>query len=106
MADVHAVGDVALTLYYDASDDCGLNRTWIALDEQLPTAASSALLGTPFGPPGAQFDPGRQGSFFQSPEEVVTSLEVLNSACVPELQRFIDLLASASMSGRGIYVTF
>jgi hypothetical protein len=47
---------------------------YLDLGEHLPDADMTALLGAPFGPPGAYFDPGRQGSYFQTPQEVVGSL--------------------------------
>jgi hypothetical protein len=47
---------------------------YLELAEHLPGADLTVLRGTPFGPPGAYFDPGRQGSYFQTPPEVVGSL--------------------------------
>jgi hypothetical protein len=104
--DVHEVGDVALTLYYDADDDCGLQEHWLAVEEALPPAARACLLGEPFGPPDNLFDPGRMGSYFQSPSSATQSREVLGSRGEPELQPFRALLDQVATSRKGLYVTF
>jgi hypothetical protein len=104
--DVHEVGDLALTLYYDADDDCGLQEHWIAVEEGLPPAARASLLGEPFGPPDNLFDPGRMGSYFQSPSTVGESRDALHGRREPELQPFQALLEQVTRSGKGLYVTF
>ncbi len=60
--DVHELGDFALTAFYDPACDIGLADDW--------EEAGDAALGVPFGPPSNLFDPGRMGSYFQSPELV------------------------------------
>ena len=104
--DVHEVGDLALTLYYDADADCGIQEHWLALEERLPSAARASLLGEPFGPPDAVFDPGRMGSYFQSPSLAAQSRDALHSRSEPELQPFRALLDQVARLSKGIYVTF
>jgi len=59
--DVHELGDIALTRFYDPAEDRGIGDDWRDIDEQLSEAGQAALLGTPFGSSRAYFDPGRQG---------------------------------------------
>jgi hypothetical protein len=112
--DVHEYADFALTRFYDPAEDCGLGDQWRAIDDRLPEADQVALLGTPFGPPGAYFDPGRLGSYFQTPKQVAQSLACLRRLKLPDLEeyqresleRFADLLAECKEAGRGLYITF
>ena len=113
--DVHEFADFALTRFYDPMEDYGIDHYWLDLDfEHLPEADQTALLGTPFGPPGAYFDPGRQGSYFQSPHEVVRSLariQRIDLSNMDEDQResweqFKKLLEECAKAGIGLYVTF
>lgn len=106
VGDAHEIGDLALTKYYDADDDCGLQEFWSTIDDQLPDAAKPCLLGAPFGPSENRFDPGRMGSYFQDPSEVVRSREVLRTLSSSDLSHFLALLEKAARSGRGLYVTF
>jgi hypothetical protein len=103
---VHELGDLALTKYYDADDDCGLQEHWLAVEGGLPQAARACLLGDPFGPPGNQFDPGHMGSYFQSPGLSAHSRDLLASRVEPELEPFVGLLEEIVRSGKGLYVTF
>ena len=72
--DVQEFADFALTRFYDPMEDYGLVYDYLDLAKHLAEADLTALLGTPFGPHGAYFDPGHQGSYFQTPQEVVGSL--------------------------------
>jgi hypothetical protein len=72
--DVQEFGDFALTRFYDPQKDSGLGIEWRGIDEHLSETDQAVLLGTPFGSSSAYFDPGRQGSYFQTPREVVRSL--------------------------------
>jgi hypothetical protein len=104
--DVHAYGDIALTLYYDPADDRGIGGEWIELSNKLSAPAAKALLGFPIGSPAQLFDPGRYGSYFQTPELVGGSLEVLRPLNLTELQSFVELFQRCQASGLGVYVTF
>ena len=98
--DVHEFGDYALTRFYDPADDCGVGSAWMSISNQLPEAAANALLGFSVGPPGRLFDPGRYGSYFQTPAQVRESLAVLKPLDVPELARFVELLERCAAEGR------
>jgi hypothetical protein len=112
--DVHEFGDFALTRFYDPMEDYGVEYDWLDLVEHLPEADLTALLGTPFGSPRAHFDPGRQGSYFQTPQEVVRSLarvQRIDLSNMDEDQReswpqFEKLLEECAKAGTGLYVTF
>lgn len=104
--DVHEYGDYALTRFYDPADECGIAEEWAEISERLPEAAATALLGFSVGPPERLFDPGRYGSYFQTPTQVRESLAVLKPLGVPELTRFVELLERCATEGRGVYVTF
>ena len=113
--DVHEFGDFALTRFYDPMEDYGIDHYWLDLDfEHLPEPDQAALLGTPFGPRGAYFDPGRQGSYFQSPQEVVRSHTRLQRIDLSNMDRdqresweqFKKLLEECAKAGSGLYVTF
>ena len=106
VGDAHEIGDLALTKYYDADDDCGLQEFWSGIDDQLPDAARPCLLGTPFGPPENLFDPGRMGSYFQDLSEVVRSRDAVRQLSSSDLSHLLALLEEAARSGRGLYVTF
>jgi hypothetical protein len=89
---VHELIDFALTGFYDPADDQGIGESWLEIERQLPDADRAALLGYPFGQPGNHFDPGRQGSYFQTPDQAHESRRHLERARVKvvELQRFQD----------------
>jgi len=104
--DVHEHADFALTLYYDPADHWGVGYAWADLSEQLPPEAADALLGFPAGPPGALFDPGRYGSYFQTPALVRESLAALRRVERPEVQEYRGLLERCAAGQLGVYVTF
>jgi len=112
--DVQEFGRLALTRFYDPMEDYGLVHDYLDLSEHLPEADLTALLGTPFGPPGAYFDPGRLGSYFQTPQEVVKSLARVQRIDLWYIDedrresrpRFKMLLEECAKAGSGLYVTF
>jgi DUF971 family protein len=107
--DVHQVGEVALTRFFDPAEDWGLQYKWKYLDRSLAESARKALLGHPFGPSDNPFDPGKQGSYFQTPREVIESIAILQAAKLPdflEVQAFCSLLNEAAGNQQGLYVTF
>jgi hypothetical protein len=104
--DVHEYGDYALTRFYDPADWSGVGYEWARLDDELPEKAADALLGFSVGPPERLFDPGRYGSYFQTPAQVRKSLAVFKPLGVPELGEFVGLLERCAAEGRGVYVTF
>lgn len=112
--DVHEYGDFALTRFYDPAEDCGIWDQWRTIDRLLPEADRATLLGTPLGLPGAYFDPGRLGSYFQTPKLVARSLARVQRFKLPDLEdyqresleRFAELLEQCKEAGSGLYVTF
>jgi hypothetical protein len=110
--DVQEFGEFALTRFYDPEGDRGLGNDWFHIDEHLSEADRATLLGTPLGPSNAYFDPGRLGSYFQTPQEVVGSLArvqrivLLDDDLRESLAGFEDLLAECAEAGSGLYVTF
>lgn len=102
--DVHDHGDFALTLYYSPTADNGIGDSWLELSDD--SSVANALLGAPFGPTDKLFDPGRMGSYFQTPDAVSSSLRVLFGDDRPELSDFVDLLEFCEAEGLGIFVTF
>lgn len=104
--DVHEYGDYALTKFYDPADCFGLGYEWITLSKDLPEDAANALLGFPIGPVANLFDPGRYGSYFQTPEGVCESLTTLQSYACPELASYLGFLEGCVAKCRGVYVTF
>jgi hypothetical protein len=107
--DVQEHGDFALGKFYDFDLEMGLADDWQAIDEQLERAGSSALV---LGRPLAGFDPGRQGSFFQSENEAQQSLAALTALVErePKLGALfapaVGMLQEAVRAKRGLYVTF
>ncbi len=106
VGDVQEVADLALTKYYTPDGEAGVGEAWPAWQESAPPDVARCLLGAPFGPVECPFDPGRMGSYFQSPEEVIASQICLSRMVTPSLARFKELLAHAASLRKGLYVTF
>lgn len=104
----HEVGDFALTKFYSPVLNFGLGSDWMDVDRALVSLGEGlglTLLGTPFGPPENPFDPGRTGSYFQSPEDVVRNLSDLRRARrTTAVERAEAILKKAV--GYGLYATF
>lgn len=104
----HEVGDFALTKFYSPALNLGLGSEWMDGDRALVSLGDGlglTLLGIPFGPPKNLFDPGRTGSYFQSPEDVVRNLSALRRAPrTPAVERAEAILKKAE--GNGLYATF
>jgi hypothetical protein len=113
-ADVHALGDLALTAYYDPSDDVGLGGAWQDVEVAIERAglAPARFLGARLGPRATAFDPGRMGSYFQSRADVAANLTELRRVIGARddldeaLGELEELLATASDEETGLYVTF
>lgn len=112
--DVDQYGDVALTKYYSPNLDGGIGSAWMELDAHLATMSlTSSTLGATIGSGQCRFDPGKIGSYFQSPNEVHRNLKALCEASpgmpaelLPSLISFIALLHNATEKRLGLYVTF
>lgn len=105
-SDVQALGDLALTKFYDPKDDFGINGKWLSLSETLPPEQQAALTGSIFGPPGTQFDPGQMGSYFQHPRQVLESARALASIQDENVIQYRQALEAIGRDGDGVYVTF
>lgn len=106
LGDTHELGDFALTKYYDAAEDCGLQEHWFAVENRLSGPVRASLLGNVFGPSENVFDPGRMGSYFQTAALAGESLERLRDNTEPGTEPFLELLYQVVKSNRGVYVTF
>ena len=104
--DAHVYGDYALTKYYDVSEQMGVGYNWIEVSDRLPKEAARALLGETLGPKHNLFDPGKMGSYFQRPEQVHISLEVLEKLNAADIDEFRRLLSKCATENMGVYVTF
>ena len=114
VGDVHELGDLALTRYYDGDLDIGLDLDWQDLGELLKKAGldPALTLGTPLGPEQAPFDPGRQGAYFQTAAEVSAALAQLQGllqaqpTLATELSPLQGMFQQAARHRCGLYVTF
>jgi hypothetical protein len=114
VGDVHELGDYALTKYYDGDLDIGLDVDWEPLAELLEKSGldPALTLGTPLGEEDAPFDPGRQGSYFQTPTEVAAAVAQLQAllqaqpALTTELLPLQGMFQQAARHRCGLYVTF
>jgi hypothetical protein len=114
VGDVHELGDYALTKYYDGDLDIGLDADWEELGALLEKSGLDAALtlGAPLGQAEAAFDPGRQGSYFQTAAEVTAALTQLQTllqaqpALATELAPLQGMFQQAARHRCGLYVTF
>jgi hypothetical protein len=104
--DVHEYGDYALTRYYDPADCWGVGYAWARLSDKLPATAANAMLGFVVGPAENLFNPGRYGSYFQTPQLVRESFAALQAHARPDLAAYLALLERCVADKRGVYVTF
>jgi hypothetical protein len=106
--DAHQVGDFALTASYDPGANVGLGYEWERARDLL---GEVVVLGKPFGPPTTPFDPGKMGSYFQSPEDVELSRGKIDEALEDQpgetmIQRAVQMVDAALRANSGLYVTF
>jgi hypothetical protein len=111
--DAHQYGDFALTKFYDPSADIGLGVAWTELQEHFgvdSSIAGSPILGETVGPRNDPFDPGKLGSYFQSPAKVRQNYDILAKLVerdrIVHLNEAIQMLRQAMNAGVGLYVTF
>ena len=113
--DTSEYGDIAITKYYNPDDNIGLSYKWMQLDDLLLQELNleiSPLLGTVFGSSEVYFNPGKQGSYFQSPEKVRENFELINSLSNEKLHKLsdIDILKNMFLDAlvlrKGLYITF
>src|SRR4051812_36993308 len=105
--DLQEIADFALTRFYDSTVSRGLSHVWLELEQAAPAIALGPLLGTPFGPSDeALFDPGRMGSYFQSPDDVAATLVALRGVRNDAVEKYASFLRTVVEEQRGLYVTF
>lgn len=106
--DVQLYGDIALTKFYEPSQDKGLGQDWLRVEQALleETGSPQALLGHPVGSGEILFDPGRMGAYFQSESDVAANFRTIEQLRSADLKPLVDLLRVASFAGSGLYVTF
>lgn len=102
VGDVQELGDFALTRYYNPTDDHGLGGDWTIIEQQIPQAGKTALLGSSL----PRFDPGRQGAYFQTASQVAASARVLATVANSSLGSYQSFLAQVASRNFGVYVTF
>jgi len=111
--DAHQYGDFAMTKYYDPAADIGLGASWETVQDLISADSAltnSCILGNTIGPQDGPFDPGKMGSYFQSPEEVLQShkylLHLLGSENGADLENALHMLKEAVDAKTGLYITF
>jgi hypothetical protein len=117
--DVHIYADFALTKFYNPDKNIGLVYNWQNIEntlidelDELLVEPREIILGKPFGSTNNWFDPGRMGSYFQSPEHVKHNMQILQNllAQKPELSvalaDLLSMLQTAINSQKGLYTTF
>jgi len=112
---IQICGDIALTKYYNHDSNIGLSYDWMDLTsewEDIYLPAVDMTLGNAIGPIHNRFNPGKLGSYFQSPEMVAANLRELQDfvASNPEHKKSLSplesMLEQAAIQNMGIYTTF
>jgi len=103
---VQEMADFALTKYYSPLNNFGLSENWVSLEPLLNPEQKMALLGKPFGNASSLFDPGCQGSYFQTPAMVANSVSVLANSPSREICEYFCVLGTIAVKKKGLYVTF
>ncbi len=110
-SDVQEYGDFAMTVFYTPARFRGLRIEYNSAREKLLKKGMSedawtyAVLGWPLGPEGKRFDPGRMGTYAQSPEQVEAGLDALVGFGDVVLEPVIETLGEAQRRGLGVFVT-
>ena len=105
-------GDLALTKFYDPAEDRGLSTEWEAVEERLQAAgleSAAIVLGHPLGSGQRYFDPGLQGAYFQSEQDVRAALRALDERPITDsepLRNWREVLRRTADRAQGLYVTF
>jgi len=91
--------------------DVGLGDDWEKAQhrvlKRIPGEEDAVVLGYPFGPDDAAFDPGRMGSYFRSAESARQHLGAVLAADAPNKLAAVEtMLRHAVGAGQGLYVTF
>jgi hypothetical protein len=82
------------------------------LSSKLPVEPLKIILGESFGSVNNYFDPGKMGSYFQSPQQVQQNMQLIQNIVIKEpklAERLADLLAMFQQAidlQQGLYITF
>lgn len=112
--DAHQLGDFALTKYYSPLAPRGAGEVWAKYFSDYDGYAEGLpFLGRVLGGATEPFDPGKMGSYFQTPSDVSISLGLLRASDVKMptedksvLEVYSELLQEALERSLGIYITF
>jgi hypothetical protein len=114
-ADPEQYGDICLTKYYEPSIDIGLGDDWEQVESELKNLGLNSgcvLFGLPIQGGSRNFDPGKIGSYFQSPKEVDANLALILKYVSKSkdlkiiFNGLIEMLGAANSKNLGLYVTF
>lgn len=115
IGDISEYGDFAITKYYNPKENIGMGGGWMQFDDLLSQQLNidtSCFLGTRFGCSENYFDPGKQGSYFQSLEQVKQNLKLLTFLPKieldnqPNIYNFVKMFENALDVQQGLYITF
>ncbi|HBE18326.1 MAG TPA: hypothetical protein DEG17_01740 [Cyanobacteria bacterium UBA11149] len=116
LKDAHQYGDFALTKFYNPAHSIGLGYEWEdiqnILSSELDETSLSMILGEPFGSENNYFDPGKMGSYFQSPEQVKKNWQIIQNLVkfkfkkIDNLSILIGMFQQAVAIEQGLYITF
>ena len=115
--DIYEFADFALTKFYEPANDIGLNSEWQETQEALKdifeiVESDNIIWGDPIGMNNIYFRPKKKGSYFQTPQQILSNVELVNKCLEkrPEyfhnLKYLLFMLKSAANYQKGLYITF
>jgi hypothetical protein len=113
IAKLQYCGQLALTKYFNASEEIGLGHEWEDAIAALNSAGydgEGIVLGDVVQGGDVVFDPNRLGSYFQTPEKVVDGWHavraVMESDPGSSMEWLLRMFEVPKAKGFGLYVTF
>lgn len=103
--DVHEIGDLAITKYYNPDELQGLSYEYIDLTDRYDEI-DKLLLGSPLGIGENNFDPGKMGSYFLSQKEALRTANELKAYKEQVLLSYSEFLLKCVEVDFGVYITF
>jgi len=107
--DVDYLAEMALTRFYDSSEDVGLGADYLEIDAALQNAGLSPaafLLGRTIEAGDGLFDPGKMGTYFctkADAEQRYVAVQALND---PKLRDRLERFVAEGVRVGGLYITF
>jgi hypothetical protein len=107
--------EIAITKFYDPSEDIGLGYDWMDVSNWLVNEGYSSaeiLLGLPLQKKGNTFDLGKMGTYFQSSETVIKNRRAIDALLnekvdlLSKINILLYMLDSAIATERGLYIWF